>query len=178
MTNNKYVKVCPKCGNEDQLIKYFCGKCGRKYQSRISEEDIDKKIMESKKINSLPTEVRTEEKQQKTIVKSYSGSQELASKWFQRDAIKLSEQGYTPVTQSWSAGSYGGGMFILALILCSIFGIGIIMFIYMLLIKPHGLLSVTYGLRENSGEEKVCEMCAERVKIAAKVCRYCGHNFV
>jgi uncharacterized paraquat-inducible protein A len=28
-----------------------------------------------------------------------------------------------------------------------------------------------------SSESKVCPRCAETVKLAAKVCRYCGHDF-
>jgi len=31
---------------------------------------------------------------------------------------------------------------------------------------------------EASEPMKVCPQCAETVKAAAKVCRYCGHNFV
>jgi hypothetical protein len=30
---------------------------------------------------------------------------------------------------------------------------------------------------EDTNSDKVCPMCAEDVKEAAKVCRYCGHNF-
>ncbi len=32
--------------------------------------------------------------------------------------------------------------------------------------------------REVPAAEKVCPMCAESVKEAAKVCRFCGHDFV
>jgi len=45
---------------------------------------------------------------------------------------------------------------------------------------------VTYERRVETGglttlppsEEKTCPRCAEQVKAAAQVCRFCGHNFV
>jgi hypothetical protein len=119
------------------------------------------------------------------IVKTYTGNQETATQQFQTDALKLAIEGYYPTSQSWAPGAYGCGSFILALLLCLIF-IGFLIFIYMLLVKPDGTLSVTYQLRYNesptnaaiqSVSEKTCPKCAEQVKEAAVICRFCGHNF-
>jgi hypothetical protein len=108
------------------------------------------------------------------IVKSYSGSQSIATALFQADVTKMAAEGYVPVAQSWSPGSYGCGAFLGALVLCLLL-IGIVIFIYMLIVPPDGTLTVTYEHRPN--EEKTCPRCAEKVKAAAKICRYCQHNF-
>lgn len=80
------------------------------------------------------------------IVRTYKGSQSGAASSFQRDAAKLAEQGYFPISQSWAQGSWSCGAFIVALILCFVL-VGILVFIYMLLVKPAGTLTVTYELR-------------------------------
>jgi hypothetical protein len=93
--------------------------------------------------------------------------------------------GYFPTSQSWAPGSYGCGAFLIALLLCVVF-IGILVFVYMLIVKPDGTLSVTYELRALSYssasaisvEEKRCPKCAERVKAADLFCRFCGHEFM
>jgi len=65
---------------------------------------------------------------------------------FKDDSEKMAAKGYFPTSQSWVPGSYSCGAFIVALLLCIIF-IGILVFIYMLIVKPAGVLSVTYELR-------------------------------
>ena len=115
------------------------------------------------------------------IIKTYRGSQERATALFQADAPKMAAQGYFPTSQSWAPGSYGCGSFLLALLLCFLI-VGIFIFIYMLIVKPDGVLSVTYELRATSEaptsvEEKTCPKCAEQVKAAAQICRFCGHDF-
>lgn len=82
---------------------------------------------------------------QLTIVRSYKGTQTKATAEFQKDAQKMSALGYVPTTQAWAPGTYGCGSFVLAAILCFAI-IGIIVFIYMLLVKPPGTLTVTYQL--------------------------------
>lgn len=113
---------------------------------------------------------------QQTIVKTYNGSQQQATNAYQADAAKMARQGYMPTSQVWVPGSYGCGSFILALLLCVIL-IGIVVFIYMLIVKPAGTLTVTYTLAPRIDPEKVCPKCAERVKAAAAECRFCGHTF-
>jgi len=124
--------------------------------------------------------------QQKILVKTYKGNQQQATEAFQADAAKMAAQGYFPTAQTWAPGAYGCGSFLLALLLCFVL-IGILIFVYMLIVKPAGTLSVTYELRAVqaqpqsvpaiAADEKTCPQCAERIKAAAKVCRFCGHKF-
>ena len=80
------------------------------------------------------------------VVKNYTGSSESATEDFQADSFRMGNKGYYPISQSWTPGSYGCGSFIVALLLCFIF-IGILVFIYMLIVKPEGTLTVTYEYR-------------------------------
>jgi hypothetical protein len=98
---------------------------------------------------------------------------------YQADSAKMAAQGYFPTSQIWTPGEYGCATFLLALLLCLVL-IGILVFIYMLIVKPDGTLTVTYELRalpSISVQEKVCPKCAEQVKAAAAVCRFCGYEF-
>lgn len=78
-----------------------------------------------------------------SLVRTYKGTQSAASADFQKDAAKLAEKGYVPTGQVWAPGTYGCGAFILATALCFIL-IGVIVFIYMIIVKPPGVLTVTY----------------------------------
>ncbi len=80
------------------------------------------------------------------IVKTYKGSQSEATTAFEKDAVKMAAQGYIPTSQTWAPGEYGCGSFVAALLLCVIL-IGVLVFIYMLIVKPPGTLTVNYEFR-------------------------------
>ena len=112
-------------------------------------------------------------------VKTYRGTERSATNEFRRDAARMASRGLVPTSQTWAPGSYGAGSFILALLFCFL-AIGFFVILYMLIVKPAGTLTVTYAvdLSASSGsEEKTCPQCAETVKRAALVCRFCGHAF-
>ena len=84
------------------------------------------------------------------IAKTYTGSQADATKSFQADAVRMADQGYFPVFQSWAPGRWRSGAFIAALLLCFLI-VGIPALIYMLIVTPNGALTVTYGFRGCEG---------------------------
>jgi hypothetical protein len=122
--------------------------------------------------------------QKKVIIKTYKGSQATAMAAFQADAARMAKSDYFPTSQSWAPGTYGCGAFLVALLLCVLL-VGILIFIYMLIVTPDGTLTVTYEFRAVPDrpakavlvEEKTCPKCAEQVKGAALICRFCGHQF-
>jgi hypothetical protein len=119
------------------------------------------------------------ESQQQIIVKNYKGSQSNATAAFKQEASEMAAKNYFPTSQNWSPGSYSCGEFVFALLLCAVV-IGVLVFIYMIIVKPDGILSVTYELKKiepPTAAEKQCPRCAETIKSEAKVCRFCGHNF-
>lgn len=112
------------------------------------------------------------ESKQPVIIKTYEGDENSSRRAFENDAQIMQEKGYYPISQNYTPGSWGCGSFLIATLLLLIL-IGIIVFIYMLIVKPDGTLSVTYELRE---KEKKCPMCAENVKYEAKICKHCGYE--
>ena len=117
-----------------------------------------------------------------TIVRTYVGDPDWAAKLFADDANALAEQGHFPISQTYEPGQWGCGAFLVALLLCLVL-IGILVFLYLLIVKPDGTLTVTYQYRGVEGEAtqadatKTCPMCAEEVRQAAKICRFCRHEF-
>jgi len=147
---------------------------------RAAEEQIKE---ESRRQDAVSAKAREEQARQ-VVVRTYRGSQESAAAQFRSDAAAMAAHGWVPTTQSWAPGAYSCGAFLLALLLCFVV-VGFLVFIYMLIVKPDGTLSVTYEWRAAEAgakpiaapEEKTCPMCAEQVKAAAQVCRFCGHRF-
>jgi hypothetical protein len=114
--------------------------------------------------------------QSQSLVRVYKGSQSEASQLFARDVAQLMPQGWVVVSQSYAPGSWGCGAFLIALALC-IFLIGILVFIYMLIVKPAGVLTVTYVRQLPSAPMTggpVCPKCRSQVAVGQSPCPRCG----
>ncbi len=85
---------------------------------------------------------------QEIIVKSYRGDTAKANQLFMNDSVHMGAQGYTPIAQTYAEGTYSCLEFGLALLACFIL-IGFVIFVYMLIVKPPGTLTVTYKLKES-----------------------------
>ena len=154
---------------------------------QIWTSEIIQELRQSSDLDGIDIPKHTDEsiQSESIIVKRYSGSHKKATLAYQKHSKNMIRQGYHPISQSWAPGNYSTGAFMMALLLCLLL-IGVFIFIYMILVKPAGILTVTYELRleENDfsapnvkGFEKTCPRCAENIKKAAFVCRYCGHEF-
>lgn len=119
-------------------------------------------------------------KKKKPIIKTYRGKHESAQKAFLKDKAKMSDKGYFPVSSNWEEGKWGCGAFLVALLLCVVI-IGILAFIYLLVVKPSGKLVVSYEFvseeERAKSAEKTCPRCAETVKQQAAICRFCNYEF-
>lgn len=109
------------------------------------------------------------------IVRKYKGNEARVDKDFKYEVAIYAERGYEPTSKDWVPGAYGCGSFLVALVLCFVL-VGILIFIYMMIVKPAGTLTVTFE-PVKSEDLKSCPQCAEEVKAAAKVCRFCQHEF-
>lgn len=111
-------------------------------------------------------------------VKVYTGTMSVATNRFQNAKSKNLELGYIATEQNYEEGSRGGGIFIIGLFLLPVFGIGLFVWIYALLVKPEGRLIVTYEkIKSSDIDTKECPKCAEIIKLKAKVCRFCDYKF-
>jgi ribosomal protein L40E len=92
-----------------------------------------------------------------------------------------------PVSQTYVPGNWRGVDWLVAFV-ALIFLVGILILAYMIAARPAGELVVIYEYRPPApapaasptlveADGKICPRCAETVKSAAVVCRYCGHEF-
>ncbi|MEK6720932.1 MAG: hypothetical protein AABZ33_09735 [Chloroflexota bacterium] len=83
------------------------------------------------------------------------------------EATSLAQQGYTPTSQSWAPGQYGCGAFLGAVLLMFLL-VGILIFIYMLIVKPAGTLTVTYVLQSAVTQPPVARVGAAAAPAAGR----------
>lgn len=84
----------------------------------------------------------------RVVVRCHERYQREAAYAYQLEAQEMAVRGYRPVAHSWIPGSYDWSLFLVALFM-SLFGIGILVLIYMLVTRPRGVLIVTYQLRQH-----------------------------
>lgn len=82
----------------------------------------------------------------RTITKTYKGSPTTAAALFQADAAEAAKGHYYPISQTYTPGSWGCGAFLIALLLAVVL-VGILIFIYLIIVKPDGTLVVVYEYR-------------------------------
>jgi hypothetical protein len=69
-----------------------------------------------------------------------------ADRLFLEEAPLLAKRGYFPTQQRWNAGQWRGIDFVAAVILMFVL-VGFLIFVYMIIVKPDGTLTVTYEPR-------------------------------
>lgn len=80
------------------------------------------------------------------VTRVYRGRPEQAMAMFLADAEIMARQGYVPISQVYTPGSWGVGAFIIALVLLFVV-VGLLVLLYLLMVKPAGMLTVTYQLQ-------------------------------
>ncbi|MGF1601091.1 MAG: zinc ribbon domain-containing protein [Thermosynechococcaceae cyanobacterium] len=191
-----YKTLNPPLATGRQVCRY-CGWADQPKKSELSGVPADALLAPDIASNLIPGEPETpvtatsKEPKPRSIIKNYRGTQNTALKNFEYDAASMAEAGYHPTSQSWAEGSYSSATYLLAAIFILFCGFGLLILFYLVIVKPAGTLSVTYILSEDSQTNhsldytaetamdrgKICPMCAESVKAAARLCRYCGHSF-
>lgn len=107
------------------------------------------------------------------LVRTYRGrTPEQAVLAMQSEVGHLRSAGFEPKEQIWAQGQWGAGMFVLAVVLAVVL-IGLVVLLFLIVVKPEGSLTVTYR-RVADDDTRPCPRCAEKIKDAAKICRYCN----
>ena len=81
------------------------------------------------------------------LVEAYKGKQREATACFQAHSIVMAAEGYLPTWQSWAPGEWAREAYIVAVLLIFLFGIGILILGYLLIVEPDGTLTVAYERR-------------------------------
>ena len=81
------------------------------------------------------------------LVRSYVGNEARRMAAFQKEAEHMAQGGYYPVAQTYVPGSWGAGAYLLGLAAILLFGFGLLILGYLIIVKPAGRITVTYQRR-------------------------------
>ena len=87
-----------------------------------------------------------------TVSRTYHGTGEQIQFFRTQEAVGFADAGYYPVSEGFTPGSHGTGIWLIAVLLLFAFGIGLILIIVLLASKPPGYLTVIYERRATAGE--------------------------
>lgn len=193
--------TCLKCGFESDVAAIACPKCSAIYSkvkahrdaqdavraAALKEYELAKEAKEARDAKDAAVAAEKAKRESlrvatlpNSVVKVYRGTRNGTLNAFRSDAQRLLQDGYTPTSQEYIEGKHGILMYLAAVILIP-FVVGFFLLVYLMLV-PANTLSVTYTLtapRASTAalDSKTCPECAETVKSAAKVCRFCGFKF-
>ncbi len=78
------------------------------------------------------------------LTRTYHGKQAEAASLYAQDSTLLAAHGYAPTQQFYAPGEWGCGAFLLAALAILLFGFGLLILLYLVIVKPAGTLTVTY----------------------------------
>jgi hypothetical protein len=81
------------------------------------------------------------------ITRVYRGNPDYVTRMMQWEAQRFQQVGYAITSQSHVAGEWGCGPFLAAAILILALGIGLLVLVYLVAVKPDGTLTVVYQRR-------------------------------
>jgi len=88
------------------------------------------------------------------VTRTYRGKPEEIEAIRRADADSLAARGYYPKSQNYVPGSWGAGAWVLGVVLILLFGLGLLVLIYLVAVKPPGTLSVIYERVEQRPADK------------------------
>jgi hypothetical protein len=141
---------CPKCGRKQTEEALFCPGCGTQQPPHQYRPPQQYPPQFSVQPTYVPSQAAAPSVGGAGVeVRNYHAkTQEAAALLFQQDAAQMAQSGYFPVSQSWAQGSWGGGAYLIAALLILLFGFGLLILGYLIIVKPDGTLSVTYQWRQ------------------------------
>lgn len=134
-------KECPECSKSVPFYNDHCFNCGYDYPASNAAHDDAPDA-------PLPP----------SLTRSYHGSPEEIESLRRADEKSLATKEYFPKSQNFVPGSWGTGAYLLGVVLILVFGLGLLVLIYLVAVKPAGTLTVVY---ERTGEPQALKGAVE-----------------
>lgn len=85
------------------------------------------------------------------LVKAYNGKPSEATSRLQADSVEMAAEGYFPTWQNWVPGEWSKEAYAVAALLVFLFGVGLFVLAYLVIVEPDGTLTVAYERRASVG---------------------------
>lgn len=82
-----------------------------------------------------------------SLLKAYKGKQAEVATLLQADSTEMAAEGYFPTWQNWTPGEWTTEAYVVAVLLILLFGFGVLVLAYLLIVEPDGTLTVAYERR-------------------------------